>query len=156
MSPVDFPPPILSPSPPPPHGWLTGVRKRLEFCETAAVKKSLHNSLPSTMFCREEQLATLTEYLTSHINEKRPGSLYISGAPGTGKTACLSHILDNSPDLVKSMSVVMVNCMSMKQPQAIFTRIARELLGQRAGKLKTLTSLQNALVKYISTTKNMV
>lgn len=120
------------------------------------MKKSLHNSLPSNMLCREDQLATLTEYLTSHIREKKPGSLYISGAPGTGKTACLSHILNNSPDLIKSVNIVMVNCMSMKQPQAIFTRIAGELLGQKAAKLKTITSLQSALVKYISTTKNMV
>ena len=108
------------------------------------------------MVCREEQLATLTDYLRSHISQNKPGSLYISGAPGTGKTACLSHILDDSSDLVKSVSVVTVNCMSVKQPQAIFTRIACELLGQKAAKLKTLSSLQSALVKYISTTKHMV
>lgn len=132
------------------------MRKRLEFDETVAVKRSLHNSLPSSMLCREEQLATLTGYLTSHLKQKKPGSLYISGAPGTGKTACLSHIMDNSTDLIKSASVVMVNCMSVKQPQVIFTRIAGELLGNKATKLKTIPSLQDALVKHISTTKEMV
>lgn len=133
-----------------------GVRKKLDFDGTAAVKKSLHGSLPSTMLCREEQLATLTAYITSHLSNKKPGSLYISGAPGTGKTACLSHILNNSTELLKSISVVMVNCMSVKQPHAIFTRIASELLGQKAAKLKTISSLQDALEKYMSTTKKMV
>ena len=128
----------------------------MEFDGTAAVKKSLHGSLPSTMLCREEQLATLTEYLTSHLSNKKPGSLYISGAPGTGKTACLTHILNDSTELLKSVSVVTVNCMSVKQPQAIFTRIASELLGQKAKKLKTISSLEDALEKYMSTTKKMV
>lgn len=140
--------------------WLillcAGVRKKLDFDGTAAVKKSLHGSLPSTMLCREEQLATLTDYITSHLSNKKSGSLYISGAPGTGKTACLSHILNNSTELLKSTSVVMVNCMSVKQPQAIFTRIASELLGQKAMKLKTISSLRDALEKYMATTKKMV
>ena len=132
------------------------MRKKLDLDGTAAVKKSLHGSLPSSMLCREEQLATLTEYITSHLSSKRSGSLYISGAPGTGKTACLSHILNNSTELLKSVSVVMVNCMGVKQPQAIFTRIASELLGQKTVKLKTISALQDALEKYMSTTKKMV
>ena len=132
------------------------MRKKLDFDGTAAVKKSLHSSLSSTMLCREEQLATLTEYITSHLSNKKSGSLYISGAPGTGKTACLSYILGNSTELLESISVVMVNCMNVKQPQAIFTRIASELLGQKAMKLKTISALQDALEKYMSTTKKMV
>lgn len=131
------------------------MKKKLEFNETAAVKKSLHGCLPSTMLCREEQLATLMGYLTSHLSNKEPGSLYISGAPGTGKTACISHILNNSTELLKPVSVVVVNCMSVKQPQAIFTRIASELLGEKVKKLKTISSLQDALEKYVSTTKMM-
>jgi hypothetical protein len=29
------------------------------------------------------------------IEKSKPGSMYISGRPGTGKTACVTHILSN-------------------------------------------------------------
>lgn len=34
------------------------------------------------------------DFLHRHVGESQPGSLYISGAPGTGKTAVIKHILD--------------------------------------------------------------
>ena len=63
---------------------------------TAEVKKSLHKSCPPSLLCREDQLHTLSTFIHSHITKQVPGAIYISGAPGTGKTACLSHILENS------------------------------------------------------------
>ena len=75
---------------------------------------------------------------------------------GTGKTACLSNVLEGSHDLIDSTHIVTVNCMSIKQPQAIYSRIACELLGSKVAKTKNTASLQNALVKHITTHKNMV
>ena len=32
--------------------------------------------------------------MDTHVNKRKPGSLYISGAPGTGKTAVIKHLLE--------------------------------------------------------------
>lgn len=40
------------------------------------------------------ELEKLTEFLNNHLESQTSSSLYISGPPGTGKTACLMNILD--------------------------------------------------------------
>ena len=64
----------------------------LDECYSSA-KKALHTSLPDRLLCREKEIETITTFLKNHVGAKKPGSLYISGAPGTGKTACLKQIL---------------------------------------------------------------
>ena len=46
--------------------------------------------------CRENEKHFLTEFLSEHIRSRIPGSLYISGPPGTGKTATLTYLLSQS------------------------------------------------------------
>ena len=54
----------------------------------------------------------------------RPGSLYVSGAPGTGKTATLTHLLNNKKAKYKS---IFLNCMVLKSSIAIFKEVAKQL-----------------------------
>ena len=54
-------------------------------------KQALHTALPEKLVCREKEYKEVNDFLDNHINKKTPGSLYISGAPGTGKTAVLSQ-----------------------------------------------------------------
>lgn len=77
----------------PPHP-CTAVKK----CdsELTRLKKSLHHCLPSSLLCREDQLESMRAFLHPRLAEGRPGALYVSGAPGTGKTACLHHLLESS------------------------------------------------------------
>lgn len=56
-------------------------------------RKALHSSLPTTLPGRENELEELNTFISSHINEEQSGTLYVSGPPGTGKTASLSIIL---------------------------------------------------------------
>jgi len=58
-------------------------------------KQALHTSAPSTIFCREKELAAIGDFLQPLIDNKKPGSMYISGRPGTGKTACITYTLAN-------------------------------------------------------------
>ena len=74
------------------------VTKCLDFSELSGLqeaKKSLHNSIPSTLLCRDEKLASLSAFLQTSITARQPGALYVSGAPGTGKTACLTHTMED-------------------------------------------------------------
>ena len=59
-----------------------------------AVRQSLNSGTPATLVCRDEQIDTMQDFLSKHLKSGKPGSLYVSGAPGTGKTACLNFLLD--------------------------------------------------------------
>lgn len=49
------------------------------------------------LLCRDGELAALEVFLKEHVCGRRSGSLYVSGPPGTGKSASISHLLDNRP-----------------------------------------------------------
>ena len=42
---------------------------------------------------RESEARELEEFIHNNVTNATPGSIYVSGAPGTGKSASLSHIL---------------------------------------------------------------
>lgn len=59
-----------------------------------ALRQSLSTGTPSVLVCREKLAGEIREFLTEHLTKGKPGSLYISGAPGTGKTASLNSNLE--------------------------------------------------------------
>ena len=61
----------------------------------AKVRQALHTSTPGNIFCRDKELAVIENFMKPLIENKKPGSMYISGRPGTGKTACVTHILSH-------------------------------------------------------------
>ena len=58
-------------------------------------KQALHTALPEKIVGRVTEQEVVNDFLTDHLVEGQPGSLYISGAPGTGKTAILKHKIQN-------------------------------------------------------------
>uniref|UniRef100_A0A8C6Y4E2 Cell division control protein n=1 Tax=Naja naja TaxID=35670 RepID=A0A8C6Y4E2_NAJNA len=56
-------------------------------------KSLLHTAVPDQLLARDKETGILQRFLLEHVCRKKPGSLYISGAPGTGKTACLNRAL---------------------------------------------------------------
>ena len=58
-------------------------------------RQALHTALPESLVGRESKISSVSSFLDEHISKKKPGSLYISGAPGTGKTAVVSKSIEN-------------------------------------------------------------
>lgn len=58
-----------------------------------------------------------------------------------------------SQDLLSSARVVVINCMSIKSPRAIFSRLSSELLPPKAARRK---DMEEALVKHITSFKKMM
>lgn len=58
-------------------------------------KQSFHTAKPERLVGRDKEMAEIHKFLESHMVARTAGSLYISGAPGTGKTAVLTHIIDD-------------------------------------------------------------
>lgn len=75
---------------------------------------------------REKEFDELSSYLGNIINCNGSGSLYISGAPGTGKTATLSKIV-NGKGLKSKLKIVFINCTTISSIGAIYKKICIEL-----------------------------
>ncbi|XP_064030385.1 cell division control protein 6 homolog isoform X2 [Pogoniulus pusillus] len=90
-------------------------------------KRALHAAVPDRLHARERETGIIRQFLRDHVCGRRPGSLYISGPPGTGKTACLSRVLlDCKAELTGSKTIVL-NCMALSSPAGIFPAMAQEL-----------------------------
>ena len=74
------------------------------------MRRALHSSHPDNLICREKEIAEIRSFLLNHLPKGKPGSLYISGAPGTGKTACLTRIMlemkVNEMTMIKAKSLI--------------------------------------------------
>lgn len=56
-------------------------------------RRALHSTAPTDMPGREKELEELRGFISDHLTNKTSGSMYISGPPGTGKTASLNLML---------------------------------------------------------------
>lgn len=80
---------------------------------------------------RESELEELSDFLSAGLHERRSASMYISGPPGTGKTACLSKLL-NASAFSAQFQRVYVNCTSIASIGSIYKKVCAEL-GLRVG-----------------------
>lgn len=87
---------------------------------------ALHSSATNELPGREDELARLQEFLQQHLKHQTSGSLYVSGPPGTGKTASLSKIMQQQ-ELKSRFKMVYINCTTMKSAAAIYGKIIQEL-----------------------------
>ena len=83
---------------------------------------------------REKEHATILSFIKSFIDDtamnhdRIQSSMFISGSPGTGKTALVTKIVRDlvieHPDDVQ---VISINCMALKNPDALWERMLDEL-----------------------------
>uniref|UniRef100_UPI0037E985FD cell division control protein 6 homolog n=1 Tax=Semicossyphus pulcher TaxID=241346 RepID=UPI0037E985FD len=92
-----------------------------------SVKQVLHTAVPERLLSREAERASIKSFLEEKVLQRLPGSIYISGAPGTGKTACLNCVLQEMKAELSSVQTVVVNCMSLRSSHAIFRLLADKL-----------------------------
>ncbi|RKP34317.1 P-loop containing nucleoside triphosphate hydrolase protein, partial [Dimargaris cristalligena] len=74
------------------------------------------------------------QFLTNHVVGNQPNSLYISGQPGTGKTASLLSICLQMRGAFKGakqpIKLLVINCMTVENPQSFYARLATEIVGE--------------------------
>ncbi|XP_023017321.2 cell division cycle 6 [Leptinotarsa decemlineata] len=91
-----------------------------------SARQALHSTAPTNMPGRENELKDMRSFIKNHLENKSSGSMYVSGPPGTGKTASLNMILKED-DVTSKLTTVYVNCTAIKSPTAIYSRIVSEL-----------------------------
>ncbi|XP_074640064.1 uncharacterized protein LOC141898133 [Tubulanus polymorphus] len=95
-----------------------------------SAKKLLHTAIPDRILCRESEVKTINEFVNEHVDKKQPGSLYVSGAPGTGKTAVITKLIDDMKFPKTKVKSIFINCMMLKNTHAIYTKVLSDLHGK--------------------------
>ncbi|CAL8088046.1 unnamed protein product [Orchesella dallaii] len=107
-------------------------------------RKALDTSSPENLPGREAQIYEVKQFLLSNLEQKRSGSMYISGAPGTGKTAVVRYVLDEimskGAKTKKKLSFyqIVINCMCRRSANDIYEVVMDNLKtsSQKSGSYK--------------------
>lgn len=77
---------------------------------------------------RDGERKKVANFIHNSVETKHGGCLYVSGPPGTGKSALISEVCHDM-DVEKSVKVANVNCASMTSSRDIYSKLAEELCG---------------------------
>ncbi|CAD7087327.1 unnamed protein product [Hermetia illucens] len=110
-------------------------------------RKVLNGAETDDLPGREAEIQELRSFFLSHLESGTSGSLYVSGQPGTGKTACLTHIL-RSEEISSNFTKVYINCTGVSTVGSIYKKICTELRLKLDG--KTEKDSLRAIEKYLS------
>lgn len=86
------------------------------------------SSNPGPLIGREEERAELLNFIKSHVDGHRSGCLYVSGPPGTGKSALVGDIGSGYEEST-SVKYAYVNCMSIKTVADLYSRLIESCCG---------------------------
>ncbi|RWS04142.1 cell division control protein 6-like protein [Dinothrombium tinctorium] len=89
-------------------------------------KHLLSPSAVSTIVGRQEECVQIQSFIEQHLKSGLSTSIYLSGAPGTGKTACINYVISQLK-VKHSFTALRVNGMNFRTPQSLYSFIAKEL-----------------------------
>ncbi|KAF2842459.1 P-loop containing nucleoside triphosphate hydrolase protein [Patellaria atrata CBS 101060] len=151
-----------------PHKFLTPTHKRivvkkaLEFTPLGTrtlspnalsspfqvARSQLHvSSVPASLPCREEEFATVYSHLEAAITEGSGSCIYISGTPGTGKTATVREVVAQLNASVQAEELddfifVEINGMKITDPHQSYSLLWEALRGDRVSPSHALELLE--------------
>ncbi|XP_055536896.1 origin recognition complex subunit 1 [Wyeomyia smithii] len=102
----------------------------------ALVRERLHVSvIPKCLPCREKEYDEIYSFLEGKIIESCGGCMYISGVPGTGKTATTSAVIralqsQAEEEEIPKFEFVEINGMRLTEPRQAYVHIYRQLTGK--------------------------
>lgn len=101
-------------------------------------------SAPAALFGRENERNELETFISTRTNSKKSGCIYVSGPPGTGKSAFVNEVchMKDSENLVKT---AYINCMSAKDAGDLYRKLLEEFVDiteiAEGDEMKTLKKL---------------
>ncbi|XP_068175922.1 origin recognition complex subunit 1 isoform X2 [Antennarius striatus] len=112
------------------------VRQPANVLEEA--RSRLHvSAVPESLPCREQEFQDIYSFVESKILDGTGGCMYISGVPGTGKTATVQEVMRclqqaSDADDVPPFTFIEINGMKMTDPHQAYVQILQKLTGQKA------------------------
>ncbi|XP_058801016.1 origin recognition complex subunit 1-like isoform X2 [Phymastichus coffea] len=132
---------------------LDKYRRTTNICKPSTplqkARALLHVSvLPKSLPCREEQFNDIYSFLHARLLDGSGGCIYISGVPGTGKTATVSEVIRC---LKKSMikgelsdfDFIDINGMKLSEPRQAYVQIWKQMTGDTKSWEESHKLLQN-------------
>ncbi|OQR77803.1 origin recognition complex subunit 1-like [Tropilaelaps mercedesae] len=94
-------------------------------------------AVPDQLACRETQFAEIYDFVESRLADEIGGCMYISGVPGTGKTATVREVMEalnkaQRDDEVTKFKYIEINGMKLTEPHQAYVQILKQLTGKKA------------------------
>jgi origin recognition complex subunit 1 len=109
------------------------------------------SAVPEVLPCRDKERNYITDYLKNGImNGGSSSSLYISGMPGTGKTASTLEIVKSLKANSKYKHLfhfIHINAMSLTNPNLVYSILHEKITGKRCNPTTSATFLDDFFKK---------
>ncbi|XP_074858978.1 origin recognition complex subunit 1 [Carettochelys insculpta] len=94
------------------------------------------SAIPDSLPCREEEFQDIYNFVESKLIDGTGGCMYISGVPGTGKTATVHEVIRclqqaAEKDELPSFQFIEINGMKLTDPRQAYVQILQLLTGQK-------------------------
>ncbi|KAH8276499.1 hypothetical protein KR026_003964 [Drosophila bipectinata] len=99
-------------------------------------REQLHVSVvPTSLPCREREFENIYAFLEGKIQDQCGGCMYVSGVPGTGKTATVTGVIRTLQRLAKknelpAFEFLEINGMRLTEPRQAYVQIYKQLTGK--------------------------
>lgn len=113
-----------------------------------AARGLLHvSTVPDSLPCRESEFSQIFLALESAINAETGSCIYVSGTPGTGKTATVREVISQlqlrcEEGELPEFSFVEINGMKLINPQEAYETLWEEISGQRVSSSNAVSLLE--------------
>ena len=91
----------------------------------SVAKRAFHRSGAFKIVGRIEEKAELTSFWYDSVASDKGASIYVSGNPGTGKTALIDELIPELAKDFREIKIIKINCMMLKDPLKCFQEIAQ-------------------------------
>ncbi|XP_001861388.2 origin recognition complex subunit 1 [Culex quinquefasciatus] len=104
--------------------------------QLAVARERLHvSAVPKSLPCREKEYSEIYNFLEGKIIDSCGGCMYVSGVPGTGKTATTTAVIRSLQVLAQEEEIptfefVEINGMRLTEPRQAYVHIYRQLTGK--------------------------
>lgn len=104
--------------------------------ELQMARERLHVSVvPKSLPCREKEFENIYTFLEGKIQDQCGGCMYVSGVPGTGKTATVTGVIRSlqqkaADDELPQFDFLEINGMRLTEPRQAYVHIYKQLTGK--------------------------
>lgn len=130
-----------------------GIEGNNLFSQHQAARNKLHVSMvPDSLPCRENEFSQIFLALESAINAETGSCIYVSGTPGTGKTATVREVISQlqlrcEEGELPEFAFLEINGMKLINPQEAYETLWEEISGQRISSSNAVTLLEKEFKK---------